>query len=135
MGDSSMSDNKHIVRDFYDALAALPSSSTAIAELLHTDCIWRIPGLATHDGKQAIMDELILPFGQGMESVGVMELTHTIAEGDYVVAEGFARNRKTRSGIDYNNTYCTIFEIREGKIHAVSEYCDTALVRDVFGGA
>ena len=133
--DPNMCDNKRVVRDFYDSLAALPSSNSAIADLLHADCVWKIPGLGTHDGKEAIMDELIVPFGRGMSNVGIMELTNVIAEGDFVVAEGFARNRVTHSGVGYNNTYCTIFEIREGKIHSVSEYCDTALVRDVFGSA
>ena len=33
----------------------------------------------------------------------------------------------------YNNTYCQVFTIREGKIRAVTEYMYTALVNEVFG--
>ncbi len=124
-------DNKQVVKDMYAALADLPDSMR-ILDLIATDCVWRIPGLASYEGKQAIQDRLLLPFGQGMERTGVMELTNLVAEGDLVVAEGFARNRKTKTGKDYNNTYCTVFKIRLGKIQSVSEYCDTHLVHEVF---
>lgn len=127
-----MRDNKQIVRDMYIALADLPDS-LAILDFIDTNCVWRIPGLATYYGKQDIKDKLLLPFGRGMANLGIMELTNIISEGDLVVAEGFARDRKTKSGKNYNNTYCTIFEIRDSKIHSVSEYCDTGLVKDVFG--
>ena len=49
-----------------------------------------------------------------------------IAERDRVVV--LARGEvKTVRGEDYNNEYCFVFRLREGKVFEVREYCDTAL--------
>jgi len=37
------------------------------------------------------------------------------------------------TGRPYNNTYCQVFSVRDGKIRTVTEYMDTALVDEVFG--
>lgn len=57
-----------------------------------------------------------------------------IADGERVVvlSRGSA---KTRAGAPYNNTYAQLFTVREGRIVAVREYMDTALVDRVFGAA
>ena len=48
--------------------------------------------------------------------------------GDRVVV--LARGEvKTVRGEDYNNEYCFVFRMREGKVLEVREYCDTALQR------
>ncbi len=57
---------------------------------------------------------------------------HQIAEGELVVVQSTGQ-ATTTSGRAYNNTYCQVFTIRDGKIGAVTEYMDTALVNDVFG--
>ena len=45
-------------------------------------------------------------------------------------ANGKAR---TKSGKDYNNSYCHIFRVVGGKVTEINEYLDTALVDEAFG--
>jgi ketosteroid isomerase-like protein len=39
----------------------------------------------------------------------------------------------TTSGKPYNNTYCIVLRLADGKIVQVDEYCDTELVTEAFG--
>lgn len=55
-----------------------------------------------------------------------------MAEGDFVVAQVRGQARK-KDGTPYNNTYCHVFRLRDGKIIAVNEYMDTELITAVFG--
>jgi ketosteroid isomerase-like protein len=48
------------------------------------------------------------------------------ADGDFVIVESKGAVT-TRSGKPYNNTYCMVFEMADGKIVEVREYMDSAL--------
>jgi uncharacterized protein len=39
----------------------------------------------------------------------------------------------SKKGVPYNNTYCHVFRIVNGKIKEVTEYLDTELVTRAFG--
>jgi ketosteroid isomerase-like protein len=80
------------------------------------------------------MEELLGPlFGQLKAGIA-STIEALIAEGDMVVAltQGQA---ETHDGTPYNNTYCQVIRIADGKIAEVTEYMDTALVDAVFGKA
>jgi enamine deaminase RidA (YjgF/YER057c/UK114 family) len=55
-----------------------------------------------------------------------------IAEGDHVVVEGRGCVT-TKAGLPYNNSYCWIYRIAEGKIKEITEYLDTELVTAALG--
>ena len=55
-----------------------------------------------------------------------------IAEGDYVVAETKGDN-VTKDGQRYDNDYCMVWKIENGKIKQIKEYCDSTLVERVLG--
>jgi ketosteroid isomerase-like protein len=38
-----------------------------------------------------------------------------------------------KNGSPYNNTYCYIFRIADGKVRDVTDYLDTELITSVFG--
>ena len=40
---------------------------------------------------------------------------------------------RTKAGKDYNNSYCFVLRLDEGKLVELREYLDTALVERVFG--
>ena len=50
-----------------------------------------------------------------------------IAEGDHVVVEGRGQ-ATTKAGKAYNNTYCWVYRIADGKVQELTEYMDTELV-------
>ena len=55
-----------------------------------------------------------------------------IAEGDNVVMQGRGKST-TKAGKSYNNTYCQVFRIANGKVQEITEYLDTELVTTAFG--
>jgi ketosteroid isomerase-like protein len=55
-----------------------------------------------------------------------------IAEDDHVVVQARGANT-TRAGAPYNNSYCFVFRIEDGKLKEVTEYMDTELATAVLG--
>ena len=67
-----------------------------------------------------------------MTSTIQLEIKQLIAEGDKVVSEMLGTSKSTE-GKDYNNTYCLILTVQDGKIKEMREYLDTELITEVFG--
>jgi hypothetical protein len=55
-----------------------------------------------------------------------------IAEDDCVAVQ-LSGQAVTKDGQPYNNTYCHVFRIRDGKVREVTEYFDTELAATVLG--
>jgi len=55
-----------------------------------------------------------------------------IADGDHVVVEAKGDNL-TRTGVRYDNDYCLVFRLENGKIKEVREYCDSVLTEKALG--
>jgi ketosteroid isomerase-like protein len=55
-----------------------------------------------------------------------------IADDDLVVVEGKG-DMRTKAGVSYNNDYCLIYRLREGRIVEIREYCDSVLTETVLG--
>ena len=132
----SIEDNKQVITDFFTL--ANQGNMEACIELLHDDLSWTVKGSTalsrTYSPKAAVLNELVGPlFGQLKAGIH-MDIQRMIGEGDSVavVANGTA---ETLEGIGYNNQYCHIVRIADGKIREVGEYLDTALVNDVFGAS
>lgn len=127
-------DNKQVVIDFYEAAAR--GDMDACFALMADDISWTDIGSTkfsgTYKGKQAVVEELLGPlFGQLKAGIS-STIEALIAEDDRVVAltQGQA---ETVDGTPYNNTYCQVIRIADGKIAEVIEYMDTALIDAVFG--
>ena len=81
-------------------------------------------------GKQKVLKGLRNVLAARLENGGAIATTieNLIAEGDYVAEQSHGKAR-TKDGKDYNNTYCRMWHITNGKIKAMQEYLDTELVR------
>ena len=55
-----------------------------------------------------------------------------IAEGEYVVMQSQGTSR-TKAGGTYNNTYCHVFRVVNGKVQELVEYLDPAVITAAFG--
>jgi ketosteroid isomerase-like protein len=55
-----------------------------------------------------------------------------IAEGDTVVVEAKGDN-VTRTGVRYDNEYCIVWRLENGRVKEIKEYCDSALVERALG--
>jgi hypothetical protein len=127
-----IAENKEVVRQLREAKGLEPMLAT-----MADDVRWTIIGTTKYshvmNGKQEIIDKLLKPIFAQLESMGSNHIDNVIAEGDYVVLQQHATGRTTKSGHSYNNTYCLVYKVIEGKIKEITEYLDTELVTAAFG--
>jgi hypothetical protein len=95
------------------------------------DVEWSIIGSTewsqTFRGKREVVDDLLRPLADQFQGPNTVAATRFIGEAEVIVVEG--RNLSvTNSGAAYPNRYCWIFEMRDGRVTKITEYCDTALV-------
>ena len=105
---------------------------------LADDVTWTFFGrhrfAGTFRGKEAVRNGLFAPLGAVLADGIVVHIDTLTAEGDRVVVE--ARGEAaTRTGGRYDNQYCLVVTVREGRIAHIREYLDTELVSAVFGHA
>ena len=125
--------NKKVVEQFYEA-GNRGDMETCFA-LIADDIEWTNMGTTSlsgsYRGKTELMEKLLGPlFGQLKQGIH-MQVHRLVAEGDYVVAQT-SGTAETLDGQPYNNQYCWIIRIKDGKFSKVTEYLDTELVTSVF---
>jgi len=126
--------NKQLIEHFY--ACANRGDIDECLDMLAPQVVWTNTGSTRFSGrfagKEVLIRELIGPlFGQlanGIRST----IDRLIADGEYVAALTHGE-AMTHDGRPYNNTYCHVFRIVDGRITEVTEYLDTALTNDVFG--
>ena len=127
-------ENKKVVQRFYDASNS--GDMETCFELISNDITWTNIGSTllsgTYRGKEELSEKLLGPlFGRLKE--GIKTTVHRlIAENDYVVAQTSGIS-ETTDGRSYNNTYCWIIKICDGKFTEVTEYMDTELITSTLG--
>src|SRR4051812_2665437 len=128
------SDNKRIVVDAYAALAA--GNPAPYLELLSEDVSITMFGdhrfARTFRGRNDVYQNLFGPIRETLDGTVRIKLTNAVAENDTVIVEAQGEAR-TKDGRGYKNTYCFVFELKDGKIIASREYMDTQLVKATFG--
>jgi len=127
-------DNKKLVQQVYTDSAN--RSGTTFADNLAEDAVWIVTGQYSwsHEfrGREEIQNGLM---GHLRSLLGARPRTmafNSIAEGDYVVVEARGDN-VTKTGVRYDNQYCIVWRIEDGRIKEIKEYCDSALVERVLG--
>jgi uncharacterized protein len=121
-------DNRRIITQAFEGLAAADPATFIGA--MADDIIWIIEGQSKvsgrYEGKAAIQNELVPALFANFATPYRTIPEEIIAEGDRVVVLAHGEVKTVR-GEDYNNSYCFVIRMREGKIAEVREYCDTAL--------
>jgi ketosteroid isomerase-like protein len=130
----SLAENKQIAQAFYDA--ANRGDMEECFGWLASDVTWTNIGSTkysgTYVGKSDLVTRLLEPvFGQLKAGIA-STIDNMIAEGDVVVVQ-LRGKAETKDGRLYNNTYCHVLRMRNGKIGDVTEYFDTELASTVFG--
>jgi uncharacterized protein len=127
--------NKEIVQAIFSELAQ--GNSRPLVEAMADDFCWTVSGsnrwAGTYTGKQAVLNDLLGQLRARIEG-RIKTVPHRfIAEGDFVVVEARGDNT-TKDGRPYNNAYCFVIRLAEGKLREITEYMDTELVTSVLGG-
>jgi ketosteroid isomerase-like protein len=130
----SIQANKDIVKQFFDA--GNRGDMDTCFGLIADDIRWTNVGTTSlsgvYRGKAELMEKLLGPlFGQLKQGIH-MEVVRLVAEGDHVVAQA-SGTAETLDGRPYNNSYCWIIRIQDGKLAELTEFLDTELVTSVFG--
>ncbi len=122
-------ENKQLMQSIFSELSK--GNGKPFVESMADDFCWTITGSTkwsrTYHGKQSVITELLAVMRSKISDKITTTAHRFIAEDDFVVVEARGSNI-TKSGIPYNNTYCFIFRIAEGKLQELTEYLDTELV-------
>ena len=127
-------ENKKLVQQVYTDAAN--RSGTTFYYNLADDACWIVTGQYSwshrFEGRDAIMNGLMGHFRSLFAERPRTVAFNFIADGEYVAVEARGDNL-TKSGLRYDNQYCMVFRIENGKIKEIKEYCDSALVERVLG--
>ena len=130
----SAAENKQLMQNIFSELSK--GNGKPFVESLADDFCWTIIGSTkwsrTYRGKQEVLAELLRPLFAQFADQYTNTAHRFIAEDDYVVVE--CRGRvTTKSGKSYNNTYCWVCRVADGKLQELTEYLDTELVTAALG--
>lgn len=124
--------NKAVVQTVFASLAE--GDRKPFADAMADDFSWTIAGhgpwARTWRGKAAVRGGLIEPLFAQFAGTYRNRATRIVCEGDTVVVE-CRGSVATSAGPRYDNHYCYVIEMRGGKMHALTEYMDTALAEAV----
>src|ERR1051326_8773220 len=128
-------ENKQMVQEIFAELAQ--GNSRPLVESMAENFCWTVTGSnrwsGTYQGKQAVLEQLLAVLRARIEG-RIKTIAHRfIAEGDFVVVEARGNNT-TKDGRPYNNSYCFVIRLADGKLQEITEYMDTELVTAVLGG-
>jgi uncharacterized protein len=131
----SETENTQLMQRIFAGLAE--GNGRPLAESLADDFRWTIIGTTkwsgTYEGRQTVLNELLRPLAAQFADTYTNTPQRFIAAGDHVVVE--CRGRvTTKAGKPYHNTYCWVCHIKDGKLQALTEYCDTDLIARTLGG-
>lgn len=131
----STSENKQLLQNIFSEISH--GDARPFIEGLADDVRWTLIGSTnwsrTFEGKRAILTDLLMPLGAKLANPIQLTAYRFIAEDDFVVVQARGTNNTTKDGKPYNNTYCFVFRLADGKIQEVTEYADTELVTSALG--
>lgn len=126
-------ENKQILQAAFAELAMC--NAKPFVDLMAEDFCWVCTGTTPwsrrYAGKQTVLDELFAPLRQKLGRITTVASRFN-ADGDTVVVEAQGHN-VTRDGVAYNNQYCFVIHMQEGKMRELIEYFDTDLVTRALG--
>jgi uncharacterized protein len=129
----STSANKKLIQDAFAAWAN--GDGMAFFNLLAEEASWTVLGSCpisgTYVGRQRLVEDALTPQRAKLAGPPTPTVLNLIAEGDTVVIQWVGKGT-TKSGQPYNNSYCYVVRIENGKIIRGTAYLDTELVRAIW---
>jgi uncharacterized protein len=130
----SAAENKLLLEQIFAEMAK--GNSRPLVENMADDFSWTVSGTTrwsrTYAGKQVVLNDLFPPLRARMAD-RIKTIAHRFIAGDDMVVVEARGSNTTKSGKPYNNSYCFVFRVVDGKLKEVTEYMDTFLVNAVLG--
>ncbi|MBW8483240.1 nuclear transport factor 2 family protein [Actinomadura parmotrematis] len=127
----SAEENKKLFQEIFEQMAE--GNGRALTDAMADECRWVFPGAWSWSGvwepKERLVGGMLRPLMTQLTGYRVRaELI--LADGDRVVVQARSTST-TKRGESYDQTYCFIFRVADGRITEVVEHCDTSLVERV----
>jgi ketosteroid isomerase-like protein len=127
-------ENKRLMETIFAKIAS--GDRGAFVDSLADDVTMRVTGRnswsQTFRGKEALLRDLYGYLGTLLAEDRRTVPHRLMADDDHVVVEAVG-DMRTKAGVPYNNDYCLIYRLRDGKIAEIREYLDSALCERVLG--
>ncbi|MGW5723825.1 nuclear transport factor 2 family protein [Amycolatopsis sp. NPDC003865] len=128
----SAAENKQLLRTAFDAWAT--GDIRPLLAAMADDVTWTVSGhnswSGSFVGKVSVRRDLLGPLGEQFEGTYTSTASRFVAEDDVVVVETQG-SVATKTGARYDNRYCFVFRLEDGRIREITEYLDTQLVAEV----
>ncbi len=129
----SSGENKRIIQDAFTAWAS--GDGMAFFNLLADTATWTVMGSCpisgTYVGRQRLVEDALRPQRAKLAGPPTPTVLNLIAEGDTVVIQWVGKGT-TKTGRPYNNSYCYVVQMDNGRIIRGTAYLDTELVRSIW---
>ena len=126
-------ENKTLIQEAFTAWAN--GDGMAFFNLLADTAIWTVMGSCpisgTYIGRQRLVEDALVPQRGKLAGPPTPTLLNLIAEGDMVVIQWVGKGT-TKAGQPYNNNYCYVAHMENGKVIRGTAYLDTELVRSIW---
>jgi ketosteroid isomerase-like protein len=125
----SITENKELVLGFFADIGKgnIQGALDRMAEDLRFTLIGTTRFSGVCKSRKEFVDRIMAPLGAQLEGPLTITADNLIAEGEFVVVQSHGRST-TRKGVAYDNTYCQVFRIADGRIREATEYLDTELI-------
>jgi ketosteroid isomerase-like protein len=129
-------ENKHLIQNAFAAWAN--GDNMAFFNLLADDATWTVLGncpiSGTYVGRQRLIEDALKPQRAKLAGPPIPTVVNLIAECDTVVIQWVGKG-VTQRGVPYNNHYCYVVQMENGRIRRGTAYLDTELVRSIWQSA
>jgi ketosteroid isomerase-like protein len=127
-------ENKKLMESIFARVAT--GDRTALVDAPADDVTMRVTGQyswsRTFNGKATLLRQLYgylnTLLGEGRRTIPL----RIFADDDHVVVEARG-DMKTKAGVRYDNEYCLIYRLKDGRIVEIRGYCDSVLTEKALG--
>lgn len=128
----SSAENKKLVRDAFDAWSR--GDGRAFFKLVADDVHWTVIGSTpisgTYHSKREFRD-VVRRLSEQFTTDLKVTVRDVFADGDKVAIQ-FESHAAARNGTPYDQTYCWVTRLEDGRVREVIAYLDTELVTKLF---
>jgi ketosteroid isomerase-like protein len=126
----SVEQNKQLALRFLEEMGSRGPALFADLEVVTDDFVWWAQTLGEYTRPQMV--ERYAQVGKLFDGPGRRTIKSVTGEEDRVAVE-YTGDTPLKNGKRYQNTYLSLFIIRDGRVAMVREYCDTSITRSAFG--
>ena len=125
-------ENKELVKHIYSEVSK--GNPKPLYEHMADDISWTIIGSTelsgTFNGVEGVSEKLFAGLRARLDGPVRFSFDRLVAEDDVVVMEAHG-NATAKNGRPYENRYCIVIRLADGKLCEITDYVDTELVTNV----